>query len=161
MEALVKLSFYSFTAASIALVAASVCYIVQAVGRVRVRRAALATSTGTTVTTHSAEFGPGSESLGRYGTMLGWFGVFFQGLSILLRSLAAEAGPSNMYEFSLVFIFAVGLIYLLFERTYGVQHLGAIVMPIAVGMAAYVYSLPASEREVDPAHPGPPEPAAA
>ncbi len=150
MEALVKLSFYAFTAATIALVSASVCYIVQAVGQVRVRRAMLATSTGQTVTTHSAEFGPGSESLGRYGTMLGWFAVVFQGLSILLRSWAAEAGPANMYEFSLVFIFAVALIYLLFERNYGVRHLGAIVMPIAVGMAAYVYSLPVSEREVDP-----------
>ena len=109
MEALVKLSFYAFTAATIALISASVCYIVQAVGQVRVRRAMLATSTGQTVTTHSAEFGPGSESIGRYGSMLGWFAVVFQGLSIVLRTWAAEAGPANMYEFSLAFIFAVAL----------------------------------------------------
>lgn len=150
MEALVKLSFYSFTAATIALGVAALCYVLHAVGRVRVRRAALATSAGTTVTAHTTEFGPGSESLARYGTMLGWFGVFFQGLAIVLRASAAKAGPSNMYEFSLVFIFAVSLIYMLFERTYGVKQLGAIVMPIALGMAGYVYSLPVSEREVNP-----------
>src|SRR5688572_479609 len=150
MEAFVKLSFYSCTAASISLALASVCYIAYAVGRVRLRRTALATSAGTTVTTQTAEFAPGAESLGRYATMLGWFGVFFQGLAILFRTLAAETGPSNMYEFSLVFIFAIGLIYLLFERSYGVKQLGAIVMPIAVGMALYVLNLPVSNREVNP-----------
>lgn len=150
METLVRLSFYSFTAATIALLAASACYVVQAVGRVRVRRAALTTGTGTTVTAHSAEFGPGSETFGRYGTMLGWFAVVFQALAIGLRAGARQTGPTNMYEFSLVFIFALALMYLLFERTYGVRQLGAIVMLIALAMAAWIYSLPVSEREVDP-----------
>ena len=49
----------------------------------------------------------------------------------IFRTWAAKTGPSNMYEFSLVFIFAVALIYLLFERSYGARQLGAIVMPIA------------------------------
>ncbi len=150
MEALVKLSFYSFTAASFSLTLSAICYAVYAVGRVRVRRAAMATSAGTTVTAQTAEFGPGAESIGRYATMLGWFGVVFQGLAIGFRIWAAEAPPSNMYEFSLVFVFAVSLIYLLFERSYGAKQLGAIVMPIAVGMAIYVFSLPASNREVNP-----------
>lgn len=150
METLVKLSFYSFTAASISLGLASACYVAYAVGRVRLRRAALTTSAGTTVTTQTAEFGPGAESLGRYATMLGWFGVVFQALAIGFRSWAAEAGPANMYEFSLVFVLATSLIYLLFERSYGVKQLGAIVLPIAVGMAIYVFSLPADEREVNP-----------
>lgn len=150
METLVRLSFYSFTAATIALAAASVCYIAQAVGRVRVRRAALTTGIGTTVTSHAAEFGPGAESLGRYGSMLGWFAVVFQALAIGLRAGARQTGPTNMYEFSLVFIFALALMYLLFERSYGVRHLGAIAMPIALAMAVWIYSLPVSEREVDP-----------
>jgi cytochrome c-type biogenesis protein CcsB len=150
MEALVELSFYSFTAASISLALSALCYVAYAVGKVRLRRTALTTSAGTTVTAQTAEFAPGAESLGRYATMLGWFGVVFQALAIGFRVWAAEAGPSNMYEFSLVFILAASLIYLLFERSYGVKQLGAIVMPIAVGMAIYVYSLPASSREVNP-----------
>ena len=150
MEALVKLSFYSFTAASISLALSALCYVAYAVGKVRLRRTALTTSAGTTVTAQTAEFAPGAESLGRYATMLGWFGVVFQALAIGFRVWAAEAGPSNMYEFSLVFILAASLIYLLFERSYGVKQLGAIVMPIAVGMAIYVYTLPASQREVNP-----------
>jgi cytochrome c-type biogenesis protein CcsB len=54
-----------------------------------------------------------------------------------------------MYEFSSTFIFLVGLIYVLFERHYGVRQLGAIVLPITVGMIAYVWSLPVEMREVD------------
>jgi cytochrome c-type biogenesis protein CcsB len=149
MESLVKLSFYSFTAASISLTLAALCYVAYAVGRIRLRRATLATSAGTTVTTQMAEFAPGAESLGRYATMLGWFGVVFQALAIGFRTWAAKTGPSNMCEFSLVFVLATALIYLLFERSYGVKQLGAIVMPIAVGMALYVFSLPASNREVN------------
>lgn len=149
-EALVKLSFYSFTAASISLGLSALCYVAYAVGKVRLRRTALATSAGTTLTAQTAEFAPAAESLGRYATMLGWFGVVFQALAIGFRVWAAEAGPSNMYEFSLVFILAAALIYLLFERSYGVKQLGAIVMPIAIGMALYVFMLPASQREVNP-----------
>lgn len=154
MEGLVKLSFYSFTAASIALGAALVGYIIYAIGRIRVRRATMATTAGTTVTTTTAEFGPGSVAAGRFGTLLAWFAVAFQGCAVLLRTIAAERGPySNMYEFSLAFIFAVTLIYLIFERMYAVKQLGAIVMAIAFGMALYVWSLPASMREVDALNP--------
>ena len=71
-------------------------------------------------------------------------------MSILLRTVAAGRLPlSNMYEFSSTFIFLAVLVYLLFERWYGVRQLGAIVLPLVVGMAAYVWSLPADLREVD------------
>ena len=43
----------------------------------------------------------------------------------------------------------VGLVYLLFERWYGVRQLGAIVLPLIVTMAAYVWLLPADLREVN------------
>ena len=153
MEALVKLSFYCFAAASISLAASAVCYVAFAVGRVRVRRTALATSAGpaggTLWTGRAAALEPAALGVGRFGTMLAWFGVVFQGLSIGLRTIAAGRLPvSNMYEFSSTFIFLVALVYLLFERAYGVRQLGAIVLPIAVGMALYVWSLPADQREV-------------
>ena len=55
MEALVKLSFYMFAASSVAVGAASLSYIAYTIGRVRVRRATMATSAGTTVTSSTAE----------------------------------------------------------------------------------------------------------
>lgn len=150
MEGLVKLSFYCFTAATIALAGSTVCYLLYAIGRIRVKRAALATPEGTTFTSTSAEFAPGSQSFARFGTMLLWFTVILQGSAVLARSIAAGRGPySNMYEFSLGFIFAITLMYALFERWYDVKQLGAIVMPVALGMAAWVWTLPGELREVD------------
>ena len=150
MEALVKLSFYCFAAASIAIGASAVCYLAYTVGRVRVRQAAMTTGTGFTVVGRSVELAPEVVGAGRFGTMLGWFGVGFAGLAVLLRSIAAGRLPiSNMYEFSLTFILLIGLVYLLFERWYGVRQLGAIVLPIAAGMAVYVWTLPVELREVD------------
>jgi cytochrome c-type biogenesis protein CcsB len=154
MEALVKLSFYCFTAASISLGAASVCYIAYAVGRIRVRRTVFATSAGTTFTGSMTEFEPGSIGAGRFGTLLAWFGVSFAGLAVLLRTLASHRGPySNMYEFSLAFIFTASLIYMIFERMYEVKQLGSIVIPIAFGMSLYVWQLPSGLREVEALNP--------
>ena len=150
MEGLVKLSFYCFTAGTIALAGSAISYLLFAIGKVRVRRAAMATPDGTTFTQTSTEYSPGSESFARFGTMLLWFTVFLMGLAVLTRTIASGRGPySNMYEFSLAFVFAVTLIYALFERWYQVRQMGAIVMPVALGMAAYVWSLPGELREVD------------
>ncbi len=150
MEGLVKLSFYCFTAGTIALAGSTISYLIYALGRVRLRQAAVATPEGATFTQTSAEYSPGSESFARFGTMLLWFTVFLTGMAVLTRTIASGRGPySNMYEFSLAFVFAVTLIYALFERWYQVRHLGAIVMPVALGMAAYVWWLPGELREVD------------
>ncbi len=151
MDGLVRLAFYSFAASSIALAGATVCYLLFAFGWIRGRKVALAGAGGPMVTTSSGGILPLTDGIGRFGTMLAWFAVAFQGLSILLRSMAAGRLPlSNMYEFSKTFIFLVLLIYLIFERWYGVRQVGTIVMPVAAGMALYVWSLPASMREVDP-----------
>lgn len=150
MEALVKLSFYCFAAASIALAASALCYVAFAVGKVRLRQTTLATTAGTTVVGSSASLEPGWTGAGRFATLLAWFGVAFQGLSIALRTAASERLPlSNMYEFSSTFVLFVALLYLLFERSYGVRHLGALVLPIAVGMVVYIWALPTELREVD------------
>lgn len=151
MEALVKLSFYCFAATSVALAGASLSYILYSVGRVRVRRATMATSAGTTVTSSTAEFGPGQISFGQWGTMLSWFATVFAFMAVLFRTIAAERLPTaNMYEFSLTFVLAISVMYIVFERMYHIRQLGAIVMPIAFGMSLYIWSLPADMREVTP-----------
>jgi ABC-type transport system involved in cytochrome c biogenesis permease subunit len=151
MDSLVRLSFYCFAAATLALTAAAVCYVAYGIGRIRLRRTALATSAGPALIAHQAEFEPGSLAVGRFGTFLAWFGVAFQAVSVLLRTIAAGHLPlSNMYEFSSMFVLLAGLVYLLFERWYGVRQLGAIVLPLIVAMCAYVWLLPADLREVNP-----------
>lgn len=151
METLVQLSFYCFAASSVALGAASLSYIAYTIGRVKVRRATMTTTMGTTVTSSTADFSPGSNSAGRYGNLLAWFGAIFAFLSVLFRTIAAERLPTaNMYEFSLTFILAISIIYIAFERMYSIKQLGAVVMPIAFGMSLYVWSLPADLREITP-----------
>lgn len=154
METLVKLSFYCFAAGSIAVVASWVSYVLYTIGRVRLRQTELQTSAGTTVRTSSAEFSPGWVSAGRFGSMLGWFGVVMMGLAVLFRAMASHRGPySNMYEFSLAFVFVLLLVYFLFERFYEVRQLGVITLTIALGMCMYIWSLPAYMREVDALNP--------
>jgi cytochrome c-type biogenesis protein CcsB len=154
MEGMVKLSFYLFAASSIAVAAAWVSYMVYGIGRVRLRRTALATNTGITVNSSTAEFGPGSVGAGRFGTLFGWFTAVFAGLAVLTRAIASHRGPySNMYEFSLAFVFVLTFAYMLFERFYEVKQLGAIVMTIALGMCLYLWSLPPRMREVDALNP--------
>jgi cytochrome c-type biogenesis protein CcsB len=148
MEGLVKLSFYCFTAASISMFAASLAYILYAVGRIKLERAVLTTSTGERVTSTSASLVRGSDGAGRWATMLTAFATILSFFAVIARVGATRRGPySNMYEFSLAFIFAILLMYLLFERRYATRQLGAIVLPIASAMAIYVWSLPNSLRE--------------
>lgn len=150
MESMVRLSFYCFAAASFAFVGAAVCYLAYAIGRIHLQRTALATPAGPALVGHGASLAPGSLGVGRFATLLAWFGVVFQAISVLLRTIAAGHPPlSNMYEFSSTFILLAGLVYLLFERWYGVRQLGAIVLPLIVAMCAYVWSLPADMREVN------------
>jgi cytochrome c-type biogenesis protein CcsB len=150
METLVRLSFYCFAAATFAFVASASCYLAYAIGKVRLRQTSLATGTGTTIVAHQASIEPASLGIGRFATLLAWFGVAFQAASILLRTVAAGRLPlSNMYEFSSTFILLAAVVYLLFERWYGVRQLGAIVLPLIVAMAAYVWLLPADLREVN------------
>ena len=149
METLVRLSFYCFAAATFAFLASAACYLAYAIGRVRLRQTALATNAGTAIVAHEATLEPASLGIGKFGTLLAWFGVAFQAAAILLRTVAAGRLPlSNMYEFSSTFILLAALVYLLFERWYGVRQLGAIVLPLIVAMAAYVWLLPTDLREV-------------
>src|SRR5688500_17321111 len=150
METLVRLSFYCFAAATFAFVASAACYLAYAIGRVRLRQKTLATSMGTTLVAHEASLEPAALGVGHFATLLAWFGVAFQASSIVLRTLAGGRLPlSNMYEFSGTFVLLAGVVYLLFERWYGVRQLGAIVLPLVVGMCAYVWLLPADLREVN------------
>ncbi|HWV23457.1 MAG TPA: c-type cytochrome biogenesis protein CcsB [Thermomicrobiales bacterium] len=151
MDTLVKLSFYCFAAASFSLIAAAVMYIIFAVGRVRVLRHTLETSTGHTVTSSRMEQEPGPIGFARWGTMLTAFGAFFAVLSFVLRWGASKHFPlTNMYEFSLLFVCFLSILTLIFERQYRVLQLGAITSSVTALMTLYIWSLPVGMREVNP-----------
>src|SRR6266487_205115 len=58
-------------------------------------------------------------SIGRIGTILGWFVVFMLFMSQLFRAIVEQHAPwSNLYEFSLSFTFALLLCYLIFEARF-------------------------------------------
>lgn len=151
MDGIVRFSFYMFAASSFSLIAASVMYIIFAIGRVRVMRHELATSTGETISSSSFSQEAGPIGYARWGTMLVWFGAVFSTLSIALRWWAAGHFPlTNMYEFSLVFVAFLSILHLAFEKMYNVRQLGAITATVAAGMTLYIWSLDPSMREVNP-----------
>jgi cytochrome c-type biogenesis protein CcsB len=151
MDGLVRFSFYAFAASSMSIIAAAIAYIIFTVGRVRVLRATMATTTGQTITSSRVESEAGPVGYARWGNMLTWFGMFFAGVAVVTRWIAAGHFPlSNMYEYSLVFLFSITLMYLIFERMYRVRQLGAVVLTIAALMALYIWSLDPGLREVNP-----------
>lgn len=151
MDGLVRFSFYAFAASSMSIIAAAIAYIIFTVGRVRVLRATMATSTGQTITSSQVQSEAGPVGYARWGTMLTWFGMFFAGVSVVTRWIAAGHFPlSNMYEYSLVFLFSITLMYLFFERMYRVRQLGAVVLSIGALMALYIWSLDPGMREINP-----------
>ncbi|MCO5215346.1 MAG: c-type cytochrome biogenesis protein CcsB [Thermomicrobiales bacterium] len=154
MDGLVRFSFYLFAGGSMAIIGAAIMYIVYAVGRIRVRRAQLATPDGRTVSSNSLHAEEGPIGFARWGTMLTILGGVSMGGAILARWSAAEHFPlSNMYEYSMMFVFWACVLSVAFELMYKVRQLGAIVMSIAALMCLYIWSLPSDMREVSPVVP--------
>jgi cytochrome c-type biogenesis protein CcsB len=83
-------------------------------------------------------------TIGRIGTLLGWFVVFMLFMSQLFRTIVEQHAPwSNLYEFSLSFTFALLLCYLIFEARFHerVRAWGLYVCLLAVvtvGIAIYL-----------------------
>jgi cytochrome c-type biogenesis protein CcsB len=76
------------------------------------------------------------------------FATLFAGVAVGLRAAATGRGPySDMYEFSVAFIFAALVGYVVIERVYGIRLIGAIALPVILGMVVYVWSLPAFVRD--------------
>jgi ABC-type transport system involved in cytochrome c biogenesis permease subunit len=133
---LLRLSYYGFTVASLAVIAAVALYLSDVLWLTRTATpAGVVDATPPTPISRLASTAVGMATL-------------FAGLAVALRVLATGRGPySDMYEFSVAFVFAALFGYVLLERGYGVRPLGAIALPVILGMIAYVWSLPPSVRE--------------
>ncbi len=83
-------------------------------------------------------------TIGRIGTILGWFVVFMLFMSQLFRAIVEQHAPwSNLYEFSLSFTLALLLCYLIFEARFHerVRSWGLYVCLLAlvtIGIAIYL-----------------------
>lgn len=86
----------------------------------------------------------GLITIGRIGTILGWFAVVMLFMSQLFRAIVEQHAPwSNLYEFSLSFTIALLLCYLIFEARFHerVRAWGLYVCLLAVitlGIAIYL-----------------------
>ena len=142
---LVRLSFYGFTAASLAILVATVLYLTDVAWLARMPQPAggprppspwQLTPTGITT----------AGWLAKVATRLA---LVFAGIAVVLRVIVAGRGPySDMYEFSVAFVFVALIGYVVVERAYQTRAIGVLVLPLVLGMVAYVWSLPPSVREV-------------
>lgn len=141
---LVRLSFYGFAAASLAVVTATLLYLMDVFW--------LARSSGEATSAHRSvwRLTPEHSTLaGQLATRAVYLGVIGAGVAVIARAIVAKRGPySDMYEFSIAFIFVALVMYALFERIYEARSLGLIALPIVLGMVIYVWTLPPDVREV-------------
>lgn len=141
---LVRLSFYGFTVASLAVVTATILYLMDVAWLARAPRTA---AVGPLPAWRLAP--PRPTPTGRLASLLTRIGAIAAGLAVVLRAIVARRGPySDMYEFSVAFIFVVLVGYVLLERAYRTRVMGAVALPLVLAMVVYVWSLPPGVREV-------------
>lgn len=141
---LLRLSSYGFTAASLAVVAAVAFYASDLLWLTR----SVPSASGPPALAAWRTYATPPTPVGRLASTTVMIATFFAGLAVILRALATGRGPySDMYEFSVAFVFAALLGHLLVEHSYGIRPIGLIALPVILGMIAYVWSLPLAVRE--------------
>jgi cytochrome c-type biogenesis protein CcsB len=94
----------------------------------------------------------GKPVIGYIGTVMSFLGLV--ALSVGLISQGIEAGHwplTSTYEFSLVFVWSIVIVYLLLERVMGAREGGAFVLPIAFLLCTYArFVIPDSAQTPQP-----------
>lgn len=125
-------AYYVFWAGFLTTIAASVAYVLGALGAWTVYRRA-ATDAG--VVTFPVRVQLAGDQAGRLPTVFSHVALVFLLLSIALRAAAAERPPlGNLWEFTVAFGAGVVLFSVLFERSFRERTVSAFVMPIAAVM---------------------------
>ena len=138
------LSQYSYVAAFVALALAAVTYASYGVAR---RAWATAGTYDGMLETRPRGVAV-TASLGRWGTILTLNAFVFLTGALGFRWLAAGHGPfSNMYEFSLSFVWGTLAAHLYFEQRYGLRSLAILVLPVCLAMLSYAATVPS---RIDP-----------
>jgi ABC-type transport system involved in cytochrome c biogenesis permease subunit len=146
-----KMANYTFVAAFLSTGLALLMYVAYALSGIRAARMQVA---GTPVRTGAVSFiaGPRTSAIGHYASMLVWLAVFALTASLIFRTIATGHGPfANMYEFSIAFAWGVLGAYAWFERRYHQRILGLFALPVALGLMAYAWTIPATIEPLVPA----------
>jgi cytochrome c-type biogenesis protein CcsB len=139
------LSQYSYVASFVALALAALAYASYGVTR-RVIFAGFDGEATETVGERRPPFV--TASLGRWGTIFTINAFVFLTGALAFRWIAAGHGPfSNMYEFSLSFVWGTLAAHLYFEFRYGLRSLAILVLPVCLAMLAYAATVPS---KIDP-----------
>jgi len=141
-----SLSQYSYVASFVALALAALAYASYGVTR---RRAILAGFDGDATADVGERAVPAMPaSLGRWGTILTINAFVFLTGALGFRWIAAGHGPfSNMYEFSLSFVWGTLAAHLYFEFRYGLRSLAILVLPVCLAMLGYAATV---SSKIDP-----------
>jgi cytochrome c-type biogenesis protein CcsB len=131
MHDLESLSYSLFWCGLASVAVASALYVAAAWGwRVVVRQAA--TSAGSVTLSERQPLPP---IVGRLGTVATWTAVAFLLAEMVTRSIATGHPPySNMFEYLTSFGTLTVAFYALFERRYRQRSLGAVTLPLALGI---------------------------
>ena len=100
---------------------------------------------------------PGAATVGALAHGLTWASFLAMAGSLLARAVVVERGPwGNMYEFSIAF--AVGIVggYLLLQRRYPIRSIAFLPLGVALFLAGYAATLPATIEPLVPALDNPP-----
>lgn len=78
------------------------------------------------------------EKFGRRGTLLLYAGFLSHTAALMVRGIGAGRVPlTNQYEFATSFAWGIVLLFLIFERKYKFQAMGAFVMPVVLLVIGY------------------------
>lgn len=100
---------------------------------------------------------PGADTLSGLAHGLTWASFLLMAGSLATRAIIVERGPwGNMYEFSIAF--AVGILggYLFLERRYPIRSIAFLPLGVALFLAGYASTLPATIEPLVPALDNPP-----
>ena len=100
---------------------------------------------------------PGASTIGALAHGLTWAAFLALAGSLLTRAVVVERGPwGNMYEFSIAF--AVGIVggYLFLQRRYPIRSIAFLPLGVALFLAGYAATLPATIEPLVPALDNPP-----
>ncbi len=106
---------------------------------------------GLALLTYTAHLLRGGHRTGRIATGLAVAAWAFLTAGLVQRGLAAGHWPlTNRYEFALCFVWAILAVYLLLEASWRERRAGAFVLGVALLIATYAVTRPATDRAIAP-----------
>lgn len=93
-----------------------------------------------------------SEKISKIAVGVAALAVVINGLLVVLRAILIKGLPlNNGFEFGLCFALAVGVIYLVLALKFKLPQIGLFIMPIAIGLGAWLLNIDMTINPLNPA----------